>query len=375
MKKFSTILSALAMLASVVVQAQTEVVTDQVSTYVVDQIRNIVDNDMAASFKKIPLKKGETITILPLNGDTSDDLVGGLIKNAATKAGLTIVEAKDSALLDEILKEIAWDERKSDILDSETVTKLGQLKGTENYLYGKVLSTEENDKFVFLHIELHMTSVATKQHIWGDVFSRRAFIPGANQPQGLSAIPTDIRETVKTDITSYVMKSISKAPNASTVKTVAIVPLAGDEDLYVTHCIQDALSQKGYFPKDLGVSTMAEAVYLLAEDSSRADSVLSGVVRELSIEQEPEPEFPTNHIFNVVAEVQVKLEKSGTREILWSDTIFSKVRIEKELTQAELEVQDETVFSTIITLVGYGVGIIIVLFIIVKFLGALTRVR
>ena len=60
---------------------------------------------------------------------------------------------------------------------------------------------------------------------------------------------------------------------------------------------------------------------------------------------------------------------------MWSDTIFSKVRIEKELTQAELEVQDETVFSTIITLVGYGVGIIIVLFIIVKFLGAITRVR
>lgn len=372
MKKIYSWLCALVTLAALVPSVFAQ---QNLSTFTVDQIRNTVDNDIVASLKNVPVKKGETITILPLEGDTADGFLGGLIKNAATKAGLTIVEAKDSALLDEILKEIAWDERKSDILDSETVTKLGQLKGTENYLYGKVLSTEQNDRFVFLHIELHMTSVATKQHIWGDTFSRRAFIPGANQPQGLSAIPTDIRETVKTDITSYVMKSISKAPNASTVKTVAIVPLAGDEDLYVTHCVQDALSQKGYFPKDLGVSTMAEAVYLLAEDSSRADSVLSGVVRELSIEQEPEAEFPTKHIFDVVAEVQVKLEKSGTREILWSDTIFSKVRIEKELTQAELEVQDETVFSTIITLVGYGIGIIIVLFIIVKFLGAITRVR
>lgn len=372
MKKIYSWLCALITLAALVPSVFAQ---QNLSTFTVDQIRNTVDNDIVASLKNVPVKKGETITILPLEGDTADGFLGGLIKNAATKAGLTIVEAKDSALLDEILKEIAWDERKSDILDQETITKLGQLKGTENYLYGKVLSTEENDRFVFLHIELHMTSVATKQHIWGDTFSRRAFIPGANQPQGLSAIPTDIRETVKTDITSYVMKSISKAPNASTVKTVAVVPLAGDEDLYVTHCIQDALSQKGYFPKDLGVSTMAEAVYLLAEDSSRADSVLSGVVRELSIEQEPEAEFPTKHIFDVVAEVQVKLEKSGTREILWSDTIFSKVRIEKELTQAELEVQDETVYSTIITLVGYGIGIIIVLFIIVKLLGAITRVR
>lgn len=381
--KFAIILSAFAMCASALSFAKSE---EKITVHVVDQLRNVIDNDITESLKNVPVKKGETITILPLKGDTESGFVADLIKTAATKAGLTIVEAKDSALLDEILKEIAWDERKSDILDPATITKLGQLKGTENYLYGKVLSTEQNDKFVFLHIELHMTSVATKQHIWGDTFSRRSFIPGANQPQGLSAIPIDIREIVKNNITEQVGKSISKAPNAQPIKTIAIIPLAGDEDLYVTHCVQDALSQKGYLPKDLGVNTMAEAVFLLAEDSTRADSVLSGVVRELSIEMEPEPEFPTHHKYNVVAEIQVKLEKSGTRDILWSDTIQVNVDFEKKLNQQEkqlieekeqqeIDQQEEAAVSLFGKIVRYGIIGIVGLFILVKIIGAMTRVR
>ena len=221
MKKFGKILSILGMLASAVVYGQTNttVVSDEISAYVIDQIRNMVDNDIYPSIKNVPLKKGETITILPLDGDTSNNLIGGLIKNAATQAGLTVVEAKDSAFLDQILEEIAWDERKSDILDSDTITKLGQLKGTENYLYGKILSNEENGKFVFLHIELHMTSVATKQHIWGDSFARRSFIPGASQPQGLSAIPIEIREYVKKKL---FISGISKIEIERTAKFVKV---------------------------------------------------------------------------------------------------------------------------------------------------------
>lgn len=380
MKKFGKILSILGMLASAVVYGQTNttVVSDEISAYVIDQIRNMVDNDIYPSIKNVPLKKGETITILPLDGDTSNNLIGGLIKNAATQAGLTVVEAKDSAFLDQILEEIAWDERKSDILDSDTITKLGQLKGTENYLYGKILSNEENGKFVFLHIELHMTSVATKQHIWGDSFARRSFIPGASQPQGLSAIPIEIREYVKTNITEQVEKSLHKSSNAQKVKTVAIVPLVGDEDLYVTHCVQDALVQKGYFSKDLGVTTMSEAVYLLAEDSSRADSVLSGVVRELTIEKKPEIQnrylnalFLKVHKYKVIAEIQVKLEKSGTRDILWSDTIQVNVDFEKELNQKELTEKKITYFCIGLIVVGLIIG----LFVIFRFLSAITRVR
>lgn len=370
--KFAIILSAFAMCASALSFAKSE---EKITAHVVDQLRNVIDNDITESLKNVPVKKGETITILPLKGDTESGFVADLIKTAATKAGLTIVEAKDSEMLDKIVKEIAWDERKSDILDPETITGFGELKGTENFLYGKVLSTESNNRFVFLHIELHMTSVATKQHIWGDTFSRRAFLPGVNQPEGYSEIPTDIRETVKIDITSMVTNSISAAPNAKTVETVAIVPFAGDEDLYVTHCIQDALVKKGYKPKDLGVKTKGEAVFLLAEDSSRADAVLSGVVRELSIQQEPEPEYPTHHTYNVVAEVQITLQKSGTSDILWSDTILSKVTVRKELDQQEIAMQEEAAVSLFGKIVRYGIIGIVGLFILVKIIGAMTRVR
>ena len=362
-----------AMLSSALAFSQN--VSEVIDAQVADQIYNIVNEDMKPAFENISIKSGETITILPLVGDTEMGFVGGLVKNAATKAGLTVVEAKDSPMFDSIMQELAWNERKADLLDGETLAKLGGLKATENYLYGKVLSSIKNDRYVFVDIELHITSVATKQHIWGDTFTRRAFFPGSNAPQGWSDIPVDIRKVIKEDISQQVMDSISKAPNAKTVKTIVIVPFSGDEDLYVTHCAQDALTKKGYLPKDLGVKTLGEAVYLLSENSNRADSVLSGVVRELSLEQEPETEYSTNHVFHAVAEIQVKLEKSNTREILWSDTIQVQKTFEKELTQTEKLEAEANALNFMIRYGLYGLGGLVGLMILLKLFGAMTRTR
>ena len=63
-----------------------------------------------------PVPKGQPIAVLPLAGD-SEGGIRALLKNALVVAGKTCVEGKEDPMWDEVLNEIAWDERKEDILD------------------------------------------------------------------------------------------------------------------------------------------------------------------------------------------------------------------------------------------------------------------
>lgn len=69
----------------------------------------------------------ENVSLLPIQGD-QNGYVKGLLKNAATAAGLSYVEHGGDPLWDAILSEIEWDERKGDMLDQSTLVKFGQLQ-------------------------------------------------------------------------------------------------------------------------------------------------------------------------------------------------------------------------------------------------------
>ena len=67
-----------------------------------------------------------SIAILPTQKEYY--LLSGRLKSMLNKAGFTCIDGKDDPMLDEILKEIEWSERKSDIIDPSTAVKFGKLK-------------------------------------------------------------------------------------------------------------------------------------------------------------------------------------------------------------------------------------------------------
>ena len=80
------------------------------------------------SLRSAPFGKAP-VAILPLKAGHS--VLAGRLKNMLVKCGFVCVEGKEDPMWDEILKEIEWDERKSDILDSRTIVKFGRLKSAK----------------------------------------------------------------------------------------------------------------------------------------------------------------------------------------------------------------------------------------------------
>ena len=145
------------------------------------------------SLKNAPFGQ-KTITILPFAGNFND-VLSGRLKNIITETGFTCVEAKDDPMWNEIVKEIAWDERKSDILDPATIVKFGKLKASQILLYGKVRALDQNADRVYAEIELHAIDIATKQHVWGGSFVCRLY--KGKDMQGIVSLDNELRNLLK----------------------------------------------------------------------------------------------------------------------------------------------------------------------------------
>ena len=331
--------------------------------------------DAQSSIAAAPgIPSGKAIAILPLSGDGSGP-VEGLLKTALTNAGKTCVEGKEDPMWGEILMEIEWDERKEDILDPATLDKLGKLKSAQYLLYGSVRRLAASERYVLIELELHVSCIATKQHVWGGSFVRRHYAPGAD-PRGALDIPVDVRAALIDGIRAKMSESLAKSSRLDAVKRVVILPLAGDNDQYTKGLFRDVLSTSSVKPVELDVTTRAEARFALREGPGKADAIAYGALRDLSVkvvETKPTGEKTCA----ATMELQLWIENGLTREIVWSDT----VQLVKEFEAGTRGWWDKLchLFPLLkdhpSAIVWLPLAVILGLIVLFKLFGAMTRVR
>jgi len=330
--------------------------------------------DVATSLRAAPIPPGTPVSVLPIARD-QDRYVEGLVKNAVTAAGKTYVEARKDPFWGAVLKETEFDERKADMLDPATLVTFGKLKATQILMYGIVREASTSGNRVFVEIELHASSLVTKQHIWGGVFAKRYYLPGSRDVQGLESFPPEVRETLKRGLGELAMASLGRQQAKLTgLKTVAYVPLAGDIDQYATFIMRDAVSRTSLNPKNLDLNTLGEARQLLRDQPVQADALLYGALRSAQ-QRALSHTFATTN-FEVTAEVQACIENATTREILWSDTIQARATYDTQTTKWSIwadRIHPYLVNHPLAWIIP--LGILVLLVVIAKFVRANTRVR
>ncbi len=295
-----------------------------------DLMRQTVDaafKDVQDAIAASPVPAGATVAVLPVAGDR-DRYIAGRLKNAVTAGGRKCVEDKDDPVFGEILKEIAWDERKEDILDPATVQKFGRLQAAQVLLTATVRTLESNERYSFFEFELHATEIATKRHLWGDVFEKHLYMPGLEDAAGESGIPAPLRDALASEMRAKIEASLKKSGKLSNIGKVAYLPLAGDSKGYVFSIVRDAVSSTSMSLVNLDVATRGEARMRLRDRRVAADALLSGSVRELS--GSVVEDSPAGKRFRYRAEVQLCIEGTDGAA-LWSDTISIDVEREEEL--------------------------------------------
>ena len=331
-----------------------------------------VVGEAGKSIAAAPVPKGQAIAVLPLAGDDGDG-IKALVKNALTAAGKTCVEGKEDPMWDEILKEIAWDERKEDILDKSTVDKFGKIKSAQFLLYGGCRRLAVDKRYVLVEIELHLTSIATKEHVWGGTFAKRLYAPGED-PKGIIDIPAEIRRTLRGKLSDKIAASLKASSKIGGVKKVVCLPLAGDIDQYVEGIVRDVVSASSLTPVNMDVRSRAEARFALREGPAKADAILYGALRDLSpVLKETLPNG--ERTYSAEAEVQLWVEKGVTREVLWSDTVAASEPFKVGAGSWWDQMKYVMPWLRPWMLVAIPVGLVVLLVVLSMFFKAVTRVR
>lgn len=279
-----------------------------------------VVKDVQTALVSAPIPADAPVAVFPFGGaEGLQDAAREMVKSALTAAGKSCVEGKDDAIVKVLVDEIAWDERKEDILDPATVDRFGRLASAKFLLYGWIRRQIVQDRSVVLELELHATEIATKRHVWGKIFSRRNYVP-TNDPLGLVDIPHDLRKVMREDLKKDFAMSLAKSPRLTAGKRVACLPIVADEDQYVSGLVRDVLASSALVPVNMDVQTRAEARFALREGATKSDLLLYGALRDLKASlKSVRPD--KSRIYTAHVEVQLWIEDGATREILWSDTL------------------------------------------------------
>ena len=311
------------------------------------QALQAINDDVVSELSGVKALDGKTIAVLPIASDESG-LFGDMLRISLTKAGKKCVTGKEDPVFAEIVKEITWDAYKSDILDEKTVSKFGKLKSAQVIITGRIYLSQD-ERCVFAETELHATDIETKRHVWGNQFATRYYMPGTKPVKGISEIPVEVRKVIQEKLTAEIIRSIGGQKKLEGFKTVAFLPLAADLDAYV--------------------GTLAEARIALRDKKLVADGLLYGALRDISFEKRGKG-LKSGSKINV--EIQVCIEKAGTNEQVWSDTLLVSEKVENEIDSIEA-LLDEYPFlpKALLALLGA----LVVLVAVRKFLNAATRVR
>jgi hypothetical protein len=296
---------------------------DPESASLPDEVRQTihqVGKDVQAALAGSGIPKDQTLSLLPLSGDQGQ-YVAGVLKNAITAAGLPFVEGKDDPFWDQVLAEVAWGERKADMLDPATLNRFGRLKAARLLLYGAVRDIAFDGRKGFVEIELHVSSIETKQHLWGQVFARRFYL--AQDMQGVVNLDDDARQVLR-QVMEQARESLGRSPRLAAVHTVVMASLSGDIDGYAATLLAGEITRIGSLTlRDVDVQTLAEARQLLRDNPATADAILHGAVRDLH--REPVSRDAKGDLSKVRAEVQLRLLSAASGDVLWAETVSSTV--------------------------------------------------
>lgn len=313
--------------------------------------------------------RNKTIGVLPILGDNANRDMENRLKTALTRTGFTVVEARNDPLWDEIMREIEWGERKNDILDERTLVQFGRLKGIQAVLYGGVDQSIRPERMVFVEIELHLSSLETREHLWGGRFAERRY--AAREMRGVVDLDSLVRRALQAAVTDAT-RGVATAPALADPVTAAILPLSGDLDNYATHLTIDALTSAGNVRlRELDLSTLGEARALLRDQPATADAVLVGAVRDVTPRHLEHDEI-YQRTYKAEAEVQLSLEDARTGEKIWSGTgngIVREVEKDRPIPLIRRLLRD---YSRVF--IGIGVFIVVVI-VWGAFKRATTRVR
>ena len=338
-------------------------------------------NNAAESLKTAPFGKNP-IAVLPLKAGNA--VLIGRLKNMLVKSGFVCVEGKEDPMWDEILKEIEWDERKSDILDPKTIVKFGKLKAAKILFQCEIRAIDKNADRIYAEIELRATDIATKQIIWGGTFANRYYI-GKNV-QGIISLDDELRQTLKKSFTEA-RKSLTApqvAGKLNNIKTITIVPLNGDIDSYMTQLATAMITQTHLMPQNPHIPSLVQIRSTARDGMLKSDAIFYGSVRAL---HKNKPEISRSgkkmvRKYDVVAEIQLFIEDAKTGNILWGETISVKEPVvsERDLTEKELKMFRKKKFDAIpgditedvadnwksyLKIIGFTVGGIVVLLLII----------
>jgi len=327
--------------------------------------------DVGKELSGAPLDKGKTIAVVAplLKGDQSGFLAGR-IKPTLKKAGLTVVEHLEGEFAEQIKKELAANDRWNDlgILDKSTVVLIGEsLKNAQYLIYGTLRQPEENERRIYVELELHVASIKTAEYLWGGVFTKTKRILTTNEEK---MVRTDRflnaeRETMRASFAELV-KTLEGAEIPSGTR-IAVTPMRGGEDLstLARDCAKEAITQAGLKTIEIGARSFAEAYVQVRDKPEQADAILRGGVRARMIELvEKGLEVDT---YSIVTEVFVEiLDKDGVS--LCSKVLVGKRPYEWKRSRWELfQMYKKECLIAAMVLVG--------LIVIGMFLKATRRVR
>ncbi len=293
-----------------------------------------------SSLKHAPFGK-EPVALLPLKGDV-DGVMAASLKTLLTNIGFNCVEGKEDPMWNEIIKEVEWDERKDDILDGNTIVRFGKLQAAKILIYGGVRIIDRNMDRVYAEIDLHATNLTTKQHIWGGTFASRIYY-GLNV-NGIIALDVNLKQLLKKNFNEAreSMQQPAVAGRLANVKTVAVVPLVGDVDQYMTGLALEMLTETSHAPKTPTVPSLLETRLAVRNHSLPCDAVFYGYIRDLNKSQTVYRQLPQEEKVEAVctynADIQMFLEDVVSGSVLWSRTVtMSELVSEKrDMTLEEL---------------------------------------
>lgn len=319
--------------------------------------------DAARDLAQAGIPAGEPISVFPIRGD-EDGFVEGILKNAVTGAGLTYVEGREDPIYNEVIAaEIEHDARRADILAPDTLDRLGELKSTRLLLYGAVREAVKTERQIYVEIELHLTRIRTKEHLWGDLVTRRVYLP--SDVTGIVTLDAQIRRLLQESINRNV-DSLRGNDRLQALPNVAIAPIAGDIDGYVGNLVESLLSSAQVTPNRIDVATMGEIRNVLRDDPQAPAAILTGAVRDLS--RELRLTRPLERIYELTAEVQLRIEEAGSGNVLWSETILAQ----RDYTD-RIGIWD--FLQANILYVAMAVGALVLFFLMILFLMATRRAR
>lgn len=293
--------------------------------------------DMAAMKIKNAGFGSRPIAIFPL--DKYSFAINGKLQNMLVKSGFVCVNIKNDPMWDVIYKEIEWDERKNDILDKSTIDKFGKLKSAQILLRCIVRTLHATEEVVFAEIDMQALDISSGAIIWGDSFGYSYCI--GKDVRGIVHMDREVKLLLQKNFAAA-YKSVKEpfyAARLNNVRTVTVIPFAGDIDKYITTLANSMLTDSGMYPRDPQIPSVTAMRTLARDKQIYSDAICYGAVRDLyrsnPVSGPSGDKIVTSYTLN--ADIQMTIEDTKTGNILWTKTIpvSEVVRSEREMTEKE----------------------------------------